>query len=340
MIEKIKNIIKEVPGNLVNTFVFLFQSFLGLNEKITNRLLTDKTQEKLTNLGYFRAYKRSSILFWVIISSVFIIIIWASFSKINQVVRANGTVIPASKIQVVQSVFGGVIDQISIELSDTVKKNDILFKIDYEQSKINYEMTKIEVEEREKKIKILEELVMSGSEAEMMLINERLMFGEARIRLVDFEKRFNSSEVKSPVDGVISQIHITTIGEVTKPGTLLAEIVPDNEELLIEARIDPKDITKVAIGQKAQIAFSAYDSAVYGMFEGEVTNIAKNTTLVDEQTAPFYKTIVKVNPTDDLSDLEIQSGMVGQVSILGDKRTVLSFFTSPITKLSQRAFRE
>ena len=188
MIEKIKNIIKEVPGNLVNTFVFLFQSFLGLNEKITNRLLTDKTQEKLTNLGYFRAYKRSSILFWVIISSVFIIIIWASFSKINQVVRANGTVIPASKIQVVQSVFGGVIDQISIELSDTVKKNDILFKIDYEQSKINYEMTKIEVEEREKKIKILEELVMSGSEAEMMLINERLMFGEARIRLVDFEK--------------------------------------------------------------------------------------------------------------------------------------------------------
>ena len=181
---------------------------------------------------------------------------------------------------------------------------------------------------------------MSGSEAEMMLINERLMFGEARIRLVDFEKRFNSSEVKSPVDGVISQIHITTIGEVTKPGTLLAEIVPDNEELLIEARIDPKDITKVAIGQKAQIAFSAYDSAVYGMFEGEVTNIAKNTTLVDEQTAPFYKTIVKVNPTDDLSDLEIQSGMVGQVSILGDKRTVLSFFTSPITKLSQRAFRE
>ena len=73
----------------------------------------------------------------------------------------------------------------------------------------------------------------------------------------------------------------------------------------------------------------------------KLINIAdKNTTLVDEQTAPFYKTIVKVNPSDDLSDLEIQSGMVGQVSILGDKRTVLSFFTSPITKLSQRAFRE
>ena len=87
--------------------------------------------------------------------------------------------------------------------------------------------------------------------------------------------------------------------KLIKPGTLLAEIVPDNEELLIEARIDPKDITKVAIGQKAKIAFSAYDSAVYGMFEGEVTNIAKNTTLVDEQTAPFYKTIVKVNPSDD-----------------------------------------
>tara|TARA_B100000941_G_scaffold290506_1_gene272718 strand:- start:4506 stop:5528 length:1023 start_codon:yes stop_codon:yes gene_type:complete len=340
MINKIKNTIREVPNNLLKTIVFLFQSFLGLNEKITNKLLTDKTQEKLTNLGYFRSYKRSSILFWVIVSSVFVIIIWASFSKINQVVRANGTVIPASKIQVVQSVFGGVIDQISIELSDTVKKNDILFKIDYEQSKINYEMTKLEVEEREKKIKILEDLVMSGSEAEMMLINERLMFGEARIRLVDFEKRFNSSEVKSPVDGVISQIHISTIGEVTKPGTLLAEIVPDNEELLIEARVDPKDITKVAIGQKAKIAFSAYDSAVYGMFEGEVTNIAKNTTLIDEQTAPFYKTIVKVNPSDDLADLEIQSGMVGQVSILGDKRTVISFFTSPITKLSQKAFRE
>ncbi len=272
----------------------------------------------------------------MIISSVFIVIIWASFAKINQVVRANGTVIPASKIQVVQSVFGGVIDQISIELSDNVK-NDILFKIDYEQSKINYEMTKIEVEEREKKIKILEELVMSGSEAEMMLINERLMFGEARIRLVDFEKRFNSSEVKSPVDGVISQIHITTIGEVTKPGTLLAEIVPDNEELLIEARIDPKDITKVLIGQKAKIAFSAYDSAVYGMFEGEVTNIAKNTTLIDEQTAPFYEQIVKVNPSDDLADLEIQSGMVGQVSILGDKKNCNFIFYKPNYKIISKS---
>ncbi|MDA9034266.1 HlyD family efflux transporter periplasmic adaptor subunit [Hyphomicrobiales bacterium] len=302
--------------------------------------MTEETQEKLNEMGQFKSYQRSSLIFWIIGLTILLLILWASLVKVDQVVRGNGTVIPASKIQVVQSVYGGVLDNIDVELSDHVSKGDILFKIDVEQATINYQMTKIEVEERKKKIKILEDLVLNGSEAEIMVINEKLLFSESRIRLIEYEKRYKNSEVRAPVDGIISQVHVSTIGEVTKPGGLLAEIVPDNEEFLIQAQIDPKDITKITIGQPTKIAFTSYDSAVYGMFEGKVKNIAENTSMTSEDRPSFYEVIVTVEKVKDGENFPIQSGMTAQISILGEKRTVMSFLLNPVKKLSQKAFRE
>ena len=127
----------------------LFNLINKLGEKVANYFLTIENQEKITEIGQFRGFKRSFILLNVLIITVLTLFLWSFIAKTDQVVRADGTVIPASKIQLVQSSYGGVVDKILVNLSDDVKAGDILFEIDKEQSLINYETAK-EVTSREK----------------------------------------------------------------------------------------------------------------------------------------------------------------------------------------------
>jgi len=350
---KMKNFFKRKEGTedkinnnpfqgLTSLFLILFNSINALGESIAKYLLTIENQEKLNSIGQFRGFKRSYILLNIIIATVVILFLWSIIAKTDQVVRANGTVIPASKIQLVQSTYGGVIDTILVKLSDDVKAGDILFEIDRDQSLVNYETTKEEVASRERKVKIFEELLASGSEAEMTIINERLLLAEAKRRFIDFEKKYNSNQVKSPVDGKISTVNVATIGQVVGIGELLAEIVPTDQALIVEAQVQPKDIAKVKIGQKAKIAFSAFDSAIYGMFDGEVEKIAAMTTYQEETNTVYYTARIKVkdNKLAESDKVIIQSGMQSTVSIIGNKQSVISYLLNPVKKLRQEAFSE
>lgn len=348
LFEKIKNIKPKIDENI--SFIERIASFgrhvINLLNKIgsffSNKILTVDNQEKLDDLGHFRGFQRSALLLRIIVFSFIAIVLWSIIAKTDQVVRGNGQVIPTSKIQLVQNAYGGVIDNILVKLSDDVKEGDILFEIDKDQSFINYQTTKEEVEIREEKLKIFEKLLESGSEAEITVINERITLSEAKRRLIDFENKYKNSLIKAPVDGKVSVVNVTTIGQVVSPGTLLAEIVPKNEALIIETQIAPKDIAKVKIGQKSKVAFTAFDSAIYGMFEGEVVAIAANTTYQEETGSIFYT--VRVTVTDErLKDNEriiIQSGMDSMVSIISNKQRVISYLLNPIKKLSQKAFSE
>ena len=156
------------------------------------------------------------------------------------------------------------------------------------------------------------------------------------------KRNLEFSSVKAPISGSISSAKVTNIGQLVKTGDLLSEIVPKDDMLKIEASVLPKDIAYVRKGQKAKIAFTAYDMAIYGQFEGIVTKIASNTTSTQDGTT-YYPAIIEIdyNQVND-SDRKIilQSGMQSDVSIIGEERTVLSYVLNPITKLSQRALQE
>ena len=102
--------------------------------------------------------------------------------------------------------------------------------------------------------------------------------------------------------------------------------------------INPKDIAYVRQGQKAKIAFSAYDLAIYGQFEGIVTKVAANTTS-NQEGETYYPAIIELN-YDDIknSDREVilQSGMISDVSIIGEERTVISYVLNPVLQNSQK----
>lgn len=150
--------------------------------------------------------------------------------------------------------------------------------------------------------------------------------------------------VRAPVSGRVNRVLVTTAGGTVRPGDPLVEIVPSEDTLVVEAEVQPKDIAFVRVDQPAKIRITAYDSAIYGALDGRVTTISPDVT-VDQRTGePHY--VVRVRTRGDaLTDaagrrLPIGPGMVADVSLLGDKRSVLSYFLTPITRLREQAFRE
>ena len=204
-----------------------------------------------------------------------------------------------------------------------------------------YDLAFAEVETRTKKVEILKKLVETGSDSEFRLLDEQLELINAQTRLDTAKRNLNFSSVKAPNSGSISKVTVANIGQVVQSGNLLAELVPEDDILRIEAAVQPKDVAYVRKGQKAKIGFSAYDTAIYGQFEGKVIKIAANTSS-NEDGSSFYPALIEVDPSqfDEDNNITLQSGMITDVSIIGEERTVLSYIMNPITKLSQKALQE
>jgi adhesin transport system membrane fusion protein len=175
---------------------------------------------------------------------------------------------------------------------------------------------------------------LATAQAEMVALRRTLPALSARV---------DRTVVRSPLAGRVNRVLVTTVGGTIAPGAPLVEIVPSEESLLVEVQVRPEDIAWVRSDQDAKINITAYDSSIYGSLDGRVVSISPDAT-VNERTGESFYT-VRVNTTDKLVDkagreLEIGAGMIADVSLLGDKRTVLSYLLTPITRLSETAFRE
>jgi adhesin transport system membrane fusion protein len=156
--------------------------------------------------------------------------------------------------------------------------------------------------------------------------------------------RLERTVVRAPLPGRISRVLVSTRGGSVAPGAPLVEIVPSEESLLIEARIRPEDIAFVRLNQEAKVAITAYDRAVYGQLDGRVTGMSAD-SVTDERTGEIYYVVRVRTSANALRDrsgrrLPIGAGMIAEVDLLGDSRTVLQYILSPITKLGETAFRE
>jgi adhesin transport system membrane fusion protein len=165
-----------------------------------------------------------------------------------------------------------------------------------------------------------------------------------RSSLPALAERVARTTVKAPLAGTVNRVLVTTVGAAISPGAPLVEIVPSEETLLVETLIRPQDIGTVRMGQKAKVNVTAYDPSVYGGLDGVVTAISPDAVLNERTGESFYTVQVRTN-SDALKDkqgkpLQIGTGMVADVSLLGDKRTVLEYILSPLTKLKNTAFRE
>lgn len=157
--------------------------------------------------------------------------------------------------------------------------------------------------------------------------------------------RLDRTTVRAPLAGRINRVIVTTVGAAVGPGAPIAEISPSRDTLLIEARVRPEDIARVRSGQHARVNITAYDSSVYGWIDGKVESISPD-AIVDEKAQMSYYNVFVRTDTKGLLDrrtgqmLPIGTGMTAEVNLLGDPRTVMQYILTPITRLSERAFRE
>jgi len=149
------------------------------------------------------------------------------------------------------------------------------------------------------------------------------------------------SVIRSPVAGTVNRVFTTTVGGVIRPSDPIVEIVPNNSELLFEAKINPADIGYVRPGQKALLKLSTYDYSIYGVLEGYVDVVGSDS--VEEQDGKTHY-LVKLVPNGQITStgkiLEMRSGMTAQIDIIAGKRSVLAYLSSPITKTLTSAFTE
>ena len=122
----------------------------------------------------------------------------------------------------------------------------------------------------------------------------------------------------------------------------LAELVPLDDALLVEAHIRPSDIAFLRPGQPARVKLTAYDYAIYGAMDGRVENIGADAVVTEDGQRLYLVHIRTV--TDKLpsaqGDLPIIPGMAAEVDILSGKRTVLQYLLKPVNRIQERAFRE
>ncbi len=156
------------------------------------------------------------------------------------------------------------------------------------------------------------------------------------------ELRVNRTDLRAPARGIVNRLSVTSIGAVVQPGSSVVEIVPAEDNLLIEVKVGPRDIGFIRKGQSARVKLTAFDYLQYGWFEGSVERIAAD-TLVDQDNHPYYLVMVKTKEstiTRNGQSIRVIPGMVASVDILTGQKSVLQYLISPVLRTRDEALRE
>jgi len=374
----------------------------------------------------------SAHLVWILSGLVFVFVLWARNAPLDEIVRGSGVLVPSSNPQIIQSLEGGILDEIKIKEGDIVQAGQVLARLnatrfraevqDFESqirttkakllrlraelarsetfrlpdeirqadpelssseeqlfvarmmqfaSELNASRSQLEL--RSEKVGIMQDMVDQGAMPEIDLLNERVAEGDARASvdrlLADFELQ-RSDEVSelvaemarlnaqigqsrdqldralllAPTDGIVNTIFTTTIGGVVQPGEPIFEITPLNDELLVEAKIQPKDIAFVANDMRATVKLSAYDYTVYGSLNGRISQVSADTFEDDgsPDAQPYYKVLISVDdynfPNHD-EVISVRPGMLADAELHVGEKTVIQYLIKPLVK-STEALRE
>ena len=195
------------------------------------------------------------------------------------------------------------------------------------------------------------------SEAELEITNiktERLNevikeLQEVQSKVGDLEERIIASSdvlertiIRSPYSGIVNASKFHSHGGVIAPGTEIMEIIPQDDELIIEARVSPQDIDVVHVGLKAKVRLSAYKAKAVPPLRGEVINVSGDSVLDQVSGVTYFAAKIKINPKDlkNLKDVRLYPGMPAESYIITGSRTFLAYLFDPITVSMRRAFRE
>jgi membrane fusion protein, epimerase transport system len=172
---------------------------------------------------------------------------------------------------------------------------------------------------------------------------------EAASRVSDLEQQLRKSAdassrqlIVAPASGEVIGLKYTTPGAVISPRETIAEVVPVDARLVVEAHVRTEDINLVHQGQFADIRFTAFNRRITRLISGRVVYVAGDRVIDQATNQPYYVALIETDPASlkEAGDLKLQAGMPAEVYLKGEKRTALEYLLEPVTAVLNRAGRE
>ena len=217
-----------------------------------------------------------------------------------------------------------------------------LSRLQTEIAESQSEIAQARVHIDEAKLKILQLKKTFASEVAGLLGDARTKVYELRERLATLQDRDQRTDILAPESGMVMGMTVHTLGAVVSPGTALLDIVPANEELIVEAQVSPMDIDRIALGKLADIRFSAFKSSTTPVIEGRLVQISAD-RLINKDTGTAYY-LARVALTDKgrqtLGNLTLVPGMPVEVLVNTGARTLLQYLMQPASNVFARSLIE
>lgn len=180
------------------------------------------------------------------------------------------------------------------------------------------------------------------TQAGMELVEVMTRLNDGKIKSVAATDQFNRALLRAPYAGVVEKLAYTTIGGVVPPMDTVMEIVPDQDQLTVEAKVSPFDIDQIGTGQDVRLRFSAFTAQTTPEIAGRLVRVGTERVQEERTGESYYKVQVDVTPEElkKLGKLKLVPGMPVEVFIQTSERSLLSYITKPLRDQFARAFRE
>jgi epimerase transport system membrane fusion protein len=200
-------------------------------------------------------------------------------------------------------------------------------------SEIQIGETKLEILQLEKKFQEDVSTKLSEVQTNLYDVTQRMIATKDKVVRID---------IKAPVAGRVMGMDMHTVGGVILPGHPILDIVPQKEELIVDAQVSPLDIDRVSVGLIAEVRFTAFTQAITPVIEGKVIHISADRLIEEKTGAPYYQAHIELTPESyqKMAHLELVPGMPVEVLIKTGERTVFQYLTKPISNAFARAFIE
>ena len=249
------------------------------------------------------------------------------------------------EIQIIQKELKDVRDMFSKQLTTATRLNGLEREAtrlggDHGGLVAQIARAKGQISEINVQIISVDENIRANAQKELRAIDAKV--AELRERQVASSDKLARIDIRSPRAGKVHELNIHTVGGVVSPAEVLMLIVPEEEGLLIHARIQPSNVDQVVIGRPARLRLSAFAQKKTPEVDGRVIQVAADVTLDPKTGQSYYSVMIEMDEKARrvVGDLRLVAGMPVEVFMSTGDRTVLSYLTKPFTDQMNRAFRE
>jgi HlyD family secretion protein len=347
-------------ANLIHDFQIILASSLKAIDSAVSFIMYKSTKNDPTRNEVVQQ-ARSPILFGIWVSIVTFVIggLWSALAPLDSSAPAQGSVVVDTDKKIIQHKEGGIIDAIYVKDGDHVKQGQELIRLSAIELQASISSAEAQHESLSKQLELLREQVAVNQElldkgfaqkskvVELQLREHETLsnLNQVEAKTIAAKDALNRLVITSPIDGIVNQLAVHTIGGVVRSGEALLSIIPQDDNLVIDAYVDPKDIDSVHVGLKAKVRITAFKGRSTAPLDGVVVQVSPDVVDRGNNMPPAYKVRVEVDKAQltkisRLRNYELYPGMQAEINIVTGERTFLQYLMDPVTSTFWHAFNE